>query len=93
MSREPEYDWTPLVHLNGSGGKQLLEGYLEALHALEFAHRVFQCKATCHSRDFYVEDGRWERQWERRIKVSEAFAQIEGYLNQSISDLDRQFNG
>lgn len=46
----------PTVHLNGSGGKSLLDGYLKAMGAI--SHAIRACQETApHGRDYYVQSG------------------------------------
>ena len=44
----------PRVHLNGSGKKNLMDGYGDALHALNKAHKAL-CQTAPHMRDYYVQ--------------------------------------
>ena len=44
---------TPTIHLNGTGGEQLLAGYVAALDAVRLAREALAGTAP-HMRDYYV---------------------------------------
>lgn len=51
----------PAIHLNGTGGDDLLEQTMDALHAIRAAHAALR-RMSPHQRDYYVQStGAWAR--------------------------------
>lgn len=73
---ETTHDHAPLVHLNGSGERRLIEGYSAAIQALRDAQRKV-AETYPHMRDFYIApDGeerfrRADAAHRRRLRVIE----------------------
>jgi hypothetical protein len=71
----------PTIHINGSHGPTLLEGYLEAIRALQAAGKALD--ATCpNGRDYYVQGDHaigeaMAQHFDRVAKVCEVIKELE----------------
>lgn len=81
----------PRVHLNGTAKTSLMEGYSDALVALNKAHHAL-CQTAPHMRDYYVQpDGDLRFKWAQenhiaRLKrLEDTIAEIEA-LGIAVSD-------
>jgi hypothetical protein len=69
----------PLVHLNGSGEKALLNQYRDLFEAVSNAVNVFE-GMEFHSRDYYpLGDVQWEKARAERLHVFEAMQLVYKY--------------
>lgn len=80
MKEEPQVT-LPVIHLNGSGAKNLYREYHEARKAVGKAMDLM-VEATCHPRDFYPVEGSWERARQERSEMLGKLSQVYNYLTQ-----------
>lgn len=83
----------PVVHLNGTGGKELEEEYRKAHEALRFFREALR-EATFHPRDYYVlgEDA-FRKAEEQRREVFAPLEAMEDWLVQIRTSLAEQMEG
>jgi hypothetical protein len=70
----------PSIHLNGTGRKMLVEGYLNAYVALQTALRAFN-EIEFNARDYYVQPvGAWAKARTERDCAAAHLLQVRDYL-------------
>jgi len=80
----------PTVHLNGTGYKDLWEGYEAAYEAVRVAQEAL-CKVEFNARDYYVQDAdAFTKARDHRTEQRQALAQVEDYLLQHLLSLQSQ---
>ena len=84
----PEELQKPMVHLNGSGGKQLAEAYRKAFEAINEAANVL-CSIAPHARDYYViSDSAYQKAANQHRERVLALALINEELLELFSSVD-----
>ena len=80
----------PTVHLNGTGYKDLWEGYEAAYEAVRAAQEALG-KIEFNARDYYVQDSfAFSKARDHRYEQWQALAQVEEYLLQHLLSLRQQ---
>ncbi len=80
----------PTVHLNGTGYKDLWNGYEAAYEAVRAAQEAIG-NIEFNARDYYVQSpGAWEKAQDHRIEQRQALAQVEEYLLQHLLAIREQ---
>lgn len=80
----------PTVHLNGTGYKDLWEGYEAAYEAVRAAQEALG-KIEFNARDYYVQDAdAFTKARDHRYEQCKALAQVEEYLLQHLLSLQEQ---
>ena len=81
---------TPTVHSNGTGYKDLWEGYEAAYEAVRAAQEAIG-KIEFNARDYYVQDAdAFTKARDHRYEQCKALAQVEEYLLQHLISLQKQ---
>lgn len=60
----------PIIHMNGTSAKTLLEDYREAMNAVQAAKEALQ-KVEFNARDYYPEPGLWDKALQERREMFE----------------------
>jgi hypothetical protein len=76
----------PTFHLNGSSPRDLKQEYLKVYRALNEVEKLLR-SATCHPRDFYVQDvkgveGGWENARREREEAFNNLAEVAAYVEE-----------
>jgi hypothetical protein len=80
----------PTVHSNGTGYKDLWEGYEAAYEAVRAAQEAIG-KIEFNARDYYVQDAdAFTKARDHRYEQCKALAQVEEYLLQHLISLQKQ---
>lgn len=80
----------PTVHLNGTGYKDLWNGYEAAYEAVRAAQEALG-KIEFNARDYYVQDSEaYSKARDHRYEQCKALAQVEEYLLQHLLSLQSQ---
>lgn len=80
----------PTVHLNGTGYKDLWEGYEAAYDAVRAAQDAL-AKIEFNARDYYVQDAdAFTKARDHRYEQCKALANVEEYLLQHLLSLQSQ---
>jgi hypothetical protein len=80
----------PTVHSNGTGYKDLWEGYEAAYEAVRAAQEAIS-KIEFNARDYYVQDAdAFTKARDHRYEQCKALAQVEEYLLQHLISLQKQ---
>jgi hypothetical protein len=80
----------PTIHSNGTGYKDLWEGYETAYNAVRDAQKAIG-KIEFNARDYYVQDAdAFTKARDHRIEQQQALAQVEEYLLQHLISLQDQ---
>ena len=80
----------PTVHLNGTGYKDLWNGYEAAYEAVRAAQEALG-KIEFNARDYYVQDAdAFTKARDHRYEQCKALAQVEEYLLQHLLSLRQQ---
>jgi hypothetical protein len=80
----------PTVHSNGTGYKDLWEGYEAAYEAVRAAQEALG-KIEFNARDYYVQDAdSFTKARDHRYEQCKALAQVEEYLLQHLISLQKQ---
>lgn len=80
----------PTVHLNGTGYKDLWNGYETAYEAVRVAQDALG-KTEFNARDYYVQDAdAFTKARDHRIEQQQALANVEEYLLQHLLSLQEQ---
>jgi hypothetical protein len=80
----------PTVHSNGTGYKDLWEGYEAAYEAVRAAQEALG-KIEFNARDYYVQDAdAFTKARDHRYEQCKALAQVEEYLLQHLISLQKQ---
>jgi len=80
----------PTVHLNGTGYKDLWNGYEAAYEAVRAAEEALG-KIEFNARDYYVQDAdAFTKARDHRYEQCKALAQVEEYLLQHLLSLQSQ---
>ena len=80
----------PTVHLNGTGYKDLWNGYEAAYEAVRAAQEALG-KIEFNARDYYVQDAdAFTKARDHRYEQCKALAQVEEYLLQHLLSLQEQ---
>jgi hypothetical protein len=80
----------PTVHLNGTGYKDLWNGYEAAYEAVRAAQEALG-KIEFNARDYYVQDAdAFTKARDHRYEQCKALAQVEEYLLQHLQSLRDQ---
>ena len=80
----------PTVHSNGTGYKDLWNGYEAAYNAVRDAQEVLR-QVEFNARDYYVQDAdAFTKARDHRIEQQQALAQVEEYLLQHLLSLQEQ---
>ena len=80
----------PTVHLNGTGYKDLWNGYEAAYEAVRAAQEALG-KVEFNARDYYVQDAdAFTKARDHRYEQRQALANVEEYLLQHLLSLQKQ---
>jgi hypothetical protein len=80
----------PTIHLNGTSGKSLWEGYEAAYDAIRVAREAIG-KIEFNARDYYVQDARaWEKARDHRSQQLLAINMVEEYLLEHLMAIRKQ---
>jgi hypothetical protein len=72
----------PTIHLNGTGKQMLLQGYIDALHALKDAEEAMR-KIEFNARDYYPQGSlAWGRATDERFTQFAKLKEIEEHLTE-----------
>lgn len=69
----------PTLHMNGTGANMLMEGYENAWVDVRDAQDTLG-KIEFNPRDYYVQDGAWEKAIEERRDIFQLLKRVEDYL-------------
>ena len=79
----------PTIHLNGTSKKMLLDGYIEALHALKDAQEALQ-RIEFNARDYYVQGpDAWNKARDEMADQFGKLNEVEGYLTEVAIHISR----
>jgi hypothetical protein len=82
----------PQIHLNGTGGPQLLAEYMAAMEAVQHAIDVVGA-ATCHGRDYYtISSEAASTAFAERAARLVALEKVRSELEAIALDLNRQID-
>ena len=80
----------PVVHLNGSSKRLLLEGYNETLVEINKAIEKFLL-IECHGRDYYpISNSAYSRASAERAKNYKKLLDVKEYLSKHVESLENQ---
>ena len=80
----------PTVHMNGTGYKDLWNGYEAAYDAVRAAQEAIG-NIEFNARDYYVQDPEaWSKAQDHRIEQRQALSNVEEYLLQHLLSLRQQ---
>jgi hypothetical protein len=72
----------PTIHLNGTGKQMLLQGYIDALHAIKDAEEALR-KIEFNARDYYVQGNHaWEQARDERFTQFAKLKEVEEHLTE-----------
>lgn len=81
----------PMIHLNGSGKKLLLdEGYAKALEAFRSAAQTLN-SVQLHSRDYYpLGEDAFDEAFKERLELHRKLREVREYLEELVDGIEEQ---
>jgi hypothetical protein len=83
-AKEKMPDYLPFLHMNGTGTRDLHEGYSKADDVMDELMRAMSKDVIFHQRDYYPIDGLWEKARSKREEMVARLQEVREYIKEHM---------